>query len=323
MGERSKIEWTDHTFNPWVGCQSVSPGCDNCYAEVWAKRSGMVQWGPHAARRRTSEAYWQQPRKWNREAERTGIRPRVFAGSLCDWLDNRVPSEWRRDFLWLVRETPALRWQLLTKRIVNAANVLWDGWPDGFDHVGLMQTVCNQDEADRFVPELLLVPAAWHGLSMEPLLGPINLNLWLPRGHFFMGRCPDCDYVATSEQWGLINYSDDADTLCPICDSMAIEEANRLGWGVVGGESGPGARVMEADWARGAIRQCREAGVPVFVKQLGAAFSDPKNGIVGAALNVPQECAPQVTRRLKDRKGADMDEWPVDLRVREFPVAAP
>ncbi|MDR0703215.1 MAG: phage Gp37/Gp68 family protein [Azoarcus sp.] len=74
MGKDTKIGWCDHTFNPWVGCQKVSTACDNCYAEGWAKRSGLVQWGPHTERRRTSAAIWRKPIKWDAEAECLGIR---------------------------------------------------------------------------------------------------------------------------------------------------------------------------------------------------------------------------------------------------------
>jgi protein gp37 len=88
--ENSKIEWTDHTFNPWIGCQHVSPGCDHCYAETqsaFRKWNGGT-WGPHAPRKRTSEENWKNPVKWNAEARefkrKHGRRPRVFGASLAD-----------------------------------------------------------------------------------------------------------------------------------------------------------------------------------------------------------------------------------------------
>ena len=119
MGDNTKIEWAHHTFNPWVGCTKVSPACDNCYAEGWAKRSGMVQWGPHAERRRTSEGNWRQPLKWNAEAERLGVRYRVFCSSLADVFDNAVPVQWRIELMKLICETRHLDWLLLTKRPQN------------------------------------------------------------------------------------------------------------------------------------------------------------------------------------------------------------
>src|SRR6185312_14413446 len=112
MGENSKIEWTHHTFNPWVGCTKVGPPCDFCYAEGWAKRSGMVQWGDHP-RRRTSEANWRQPLKWNKAAEAAGERRRVFCASLADWLDNQAEPAWRADLGELIAATPYLDWLLL------------------------------------------------------------------------------------------------------------------------------------------------------------------------------------------------------------------
>ncbi len=70
MAQDSKIEWTDHTFNPWIGCTRISPACDNCYAEEWARRSGLVKWSAGEARRRTSAANWRSPLRWNaRHAE--------------------------------------------------------------------------------------------------------------------------------------------------------------------------------------------------------------------------------------------------------------
>src|SRR5882762_11668772 len=86
MGEGSKIEWTSHTFNPWIGCQKVSPGCDHCYAEAMMDhRFGRVEWGPHGERKRTADDNWRKPRRWAKDAN--GHRPRVFCASLADWLD--------------------------------------------------------------------------------------------------------------------------------------------------------------------------------------------------------------------------------------------
>src|ERR1700712_493898 len=116
MGENSKIEWCDHTFNPWIGCQKVSPGCDNCYAEaLMDKRLGRVEWGPHGERLRTSPANWAKPLQWDRAAAKAGVRHRVFCASLADWLDNKVPRRWRIDLAAIIRQTPNLDWLLLTK----------------------------------------------------------------------------------------------------------------------------------------------------------------------------------------------------------------
>jgi protein gp37 len=124
--ENSKIAWCDHTFNPWIGCQKVSPGCDHCYAEAMMDhRYGKVEWGPHGERKRTGDATWKQPLRWAKQAN--GGRPRVFCASLADWLDNKVPREWRSDLGRLIEATPELDWLLLTKRPENYAKLA--PWP--------------------------------------------------------------------------------------------------------------------------------------------------------------------------------------------------
>lgn len=177
MAEQSAISWTDATFNPWIGCTKVSLGpkgaCELCYAERDNKRRGWVPgWGPGVPRRRTKT--WGEPIKWNRKAAETGCRPRVFCASLADVFDNEVEQSWRDDLWQLLRDTPLLRWMLLTKRIGNAPRMLPRDWP--FRHVGLMATLATQDEWDRDYPKLKAVPAAWHGVSVEPMLGPIDIG---------------------------------------------------------------------------------------------------------------------------------------------------
>ena len=118
MSANTKIEWATHTFNPWEGCQKVGPGCDHCYAENRNARFGggvAINWGPGAPRRRTSEANWRQPRKWNEEAKGLGIRYQVFCASLADVFDNAVDPQWRADLFYLIQTTPHLDWLLLTK----------------------------------------------------------------------------------------------------------------------------------------------------------------------------------------------------------------
>jgi protein gp37 len=237
MAENSKIEWTDHTFNPWVGCTKVSPGCDHCYAEGWAKRSGLVRWG--ADRRRTSASNWRQPLKWNAEAAKTGARRRVFCASLADVFDNEVPGEWRSELGALIRATPNLDWLLLTKRIGNVRAMLPEDWGAGYPNVWLGATVVNQEEADRDVPKLLATPAQVRFLSCEPLLGPIDLSPYLVDDVHRMGRAP----------------------------RMEID------WVIVGGESGPHARPMHPRWAGSLRDQCFRAGVAFHFKQWGE-FTD-------------------------------------------------
>jgi len=261
MAENTKIEWAHHTFNPWEGCQKVGPGCDHCYAETRNARFGggqAVNWGPGAPRRRTTEANWRQPLKWNAQAEREGRRYRVFCASLADVFDNEVPAEWRADLLHLIVDTPHLDWLLLTKRIGNAHAMLQEAaarncmprWGEAmFSNVWIGATVVNQAEADRDIPKLLKVPARVRFLSIEPMLGPISLR-WLPA---FVENAP---YIA-QKSGGPGTVTDHLDGL------------RRLDWIIVGGESGPHARPMHPDWARSLRDQCAAAGVPFLFKQWG------------------------------------------------------
>ena len=173
MAELSAISWTDATFNPWIGCTDISPACANCYARALMQdRYGRVIWGPGQARIRTKT--WGDPLKWNRKAAITGYRPRVFCASLADVFDNEVDDTWRVDLWQLLRDTPNLRWILLTKRIGNAKKMLPADWP--FPNAGLMSTLENQEVWDRDYHKLVDTPAAWHGVSAEPLLSAINIG---------------------------------------------------------------------------------------------------------------------------------------------------
>jgi protein gp37 len=253
VGENSKIEWTDHTFNPWVGCTKVGPGCDHCYAESWAKRTGAAGlWS--GERRRTSAANWRAPLKWSRDATAHGTRPRVFCASLADVFDNEVPPAWRADLFALIRETPNLDWLLLTKRIGNASEMMMQsGLLKPLDNVWLGATIVNQLEADRDIPKLLETPARVRFLSMEPLLEPIKFD----RRHV---HCPDHDF--------------DGGFCLQDCGAW-----RRVDWVIVGGESGGGARPMLDTWALEVRHQCLDAGVPFFFKQGSAAnwsaYKDP------------------------------------------------
>ena len=177
MGENTHIEWAHHTFNPWEGCQKVGPGCDHCYAETRNARFGggvAPNWGPGAPRRRTSASNWQQPLKWNREAERLGIRYRVFCASLADVFDNSVPQDWRHDLFALIDATPHLDWLLLTKRVGNVLDMAdWWGatWPD---NVWMGATIVNRDEMLRDAPKLKQIPARVLFWSYEPALGDLG-----------------------------------------------------------------------------------------------------------------------------------------------------
>ena len=188
--ENSKIEWTDHTFNPWIGCQHVSPGCDHCYAETqnaFRKWNGGV-WGPHAPRKRTSAAYWTNPVKWNAIARKHGDRPRVFCASLADMFDNQVEAEWRHDLWALIRECGRLDWLMLTKRPQNIVKMLPSDWGRGYQNVWLGVTAENQTYFDQRWKILQNIPAWIKFISYEPALGPLrlpkhnSLPVWLISG---------------------------------------------------------------------------------------------------------------------------------------------
>lgn len=283
MGADTKIEWAHHTFNPWYGCQKVGPGCDHCYAEGWAKRSGLVQWGPDAERRRSSPANWRQPVAWNRRAQvaedawQCGLdlaggdekellargfvkptRPRVFCASLADVFDNAVPAAWRADLFRLIEDTPYLDWMLLTKRIGNVGPMMFaarGGHLPLLPNVWIGATIVNQEEADRDIPKLLATPAAVRFLSMEPLLGPVDLQAaYLP--------CPNSEGMQMDPETGTYEC-------CRRCDYTGISSEMGIDWVIVGGESGHGARPMHPEWARSLRDQCAVAGVPFLFKQWG------------------------------------------------------
>ncbi|MDE4189633.1 DUF5131 family protein [Phaeobacter gallaeciensis] len=293
MAENSKIEWTDHTFNPWTGCTAVSPACDHCYAEGWAKRSGHVQWGAHAQRRRTTPATWGKPIQWNRAAKEEGVRRKVFCASLADVFDNHksIQPEWRQELWELIRTTPHLDWLLLTKRPQNIARYLPDSWGDGWDNVWLGTTVENQTEAERRVPVLLNTPARIRFLSCEPLLGPVDLSL------------------------GLGCTCDDDERCFGTCDYYrAGGSPNRLDWVICGGESGPGARPMHRDWARSLRDQCEAADVAFHFKQwgdwlAGPGFACPDDLPTDGWHHFDPECSSKRVGKKKAGRLLDGQEW--------------
>jgi protein gp37 len=248
MGANSKIEWCHHTFNPWWGCQRVSPGCEHCYAEAFAKRTGHGVWGPTADRRFFGDKHWAEPLKWNRDAEAAGEHRRVFCASMADVFEDRRDLDAQRARLWLlIAETPCLDWLLLTKRPQNVDHLLPEPRPR---NIWLGVTAEDQQRADERIPYLLRATwAAVRFVSYEPAIEAVNFDT-------FKG----------------------------------------IDWLIVGGESGPGARRFDPEWALRTIQQCERLGAAPFVKQLGSHM------------------------RLRDAKGGNWNEWPLDLRVREFPT---
>lgn len=249
MAETTGIAWTDSTFNPWIGCTKVSPGCDHCYAAVStpARTMGIV-WGPRAPRQRTSADNWQLPHRWNAQHDeffaKHGRKRRVFCASLADVFDNEVDPAWRKALWTVVKNTPNLDWLILTKRIGNVAGMLPDDWGDyanGYPNVWLGITVVNQAEADRDIHKLLRIPAALWWLSMEPLLEDVSFE-------------------------GL--YAEHHDP------RVHLNVLELLDWVVVGGESGQHARPMNPAWVESLRAQCEATDTAFFFKQWGGKGKD-------------------------------------------------
>jgi protein gp37 len=182
MGETTGISWTDHTFNPWWGCIKVSKGCDHCYAETLAvTRSGLPIWGPAKTTDRKvwpfDSGHWQEPLRWQKRAETSRTRSRVFSGSMCDIFEDHPQVGASRERLFTVAAlTPWLDWQFLTKRPENVLALVPEWWlRDWPPNVWLGTSVEDQASADRRIPELLRVPAPILWLSLEPLIGPVIL----------------------------------------------------------------------------------------------------------------------------------------------------
>lgn len=313
MSANSSIEWTDRTWNPVRGCSVISPGCHNCYAMKMAHRfSGPGR--PYAGLTKLTERsgpQWtgkidvvsnalREPLSWRKPS-------RIFVNSMSDLFHESVPDTFIADVFATMAKAPQHTFQILTKRpdrmrewVTNGVGwmemaVNWAGGASGLPgrsvpwplpNVWLGVSVENQKYADERIPHLLQTPAAIRFISAEPLLGPVDL----------CGIRVDAAYALTHDalrgthnaQWGP-QHGDEV----------------RLDWVIVGGESGNGARPCHTDWIANIVEQCARAGVPCFVKQLGANGYQLPGGYP-----------------LKDRKGGDMSEWPADLRVRQFPKAA-
>jgi len=282
MSDETAIAWTDHTFNPWWGCEKIlAPGdepseCDNCYAESGSVRygwsdegaSGPSLWGHGTERRKLSEANWNAPRKWDRLAAEAGVTDLVFCGSYCDVFEGRDDLDAERARLWtLIEETPNLVWQLLTKRpeqVRRRVPAAWlDAWPS---NAWIGTSVGTQRSAEIRIPRLLSIPAPVRFLSCEPLLGPVDLRT-IP----YQGDVPyDLDVLdgRYRGRGAPVGYG----TAFP----FGLASLRSIGWIIIGGESGPGHRPLDLDHARSLRDQARATAVPVFFKQVGGPT--PKAG---------------------------------------------
>jgi protein gp37 len=339
MAETS-IQWTSgpngepgYTFNPWVGCQRVSPGCEHCYAEAYDKRVGgapkhlrvrddkpQLRWGPKADRIRTSVALWKQPLKWNREAAAAGQRRKVFCASLADVFDlhESIDSRWRLELFSLIRQTPDLDWLLLTKRPQN--------FPAVIDQALSLSARANDHHAYMGSPEAFeetrLWLHQWRG-------GKAPSNLWagttVEDQQRANERIPHLVAVPAAVRFLSCEPLLEDLNLDPWLDEDHLGFVNsEIDWVIIGGESGAGARPFDLGWARSLVWQCRNGGRSVeptpFVKQLGAkpvAIPRDDNGVERRSPG--GDVWPPMPIKLKDRHGGDMAEWPAELRVREFP----
>lgn len=248
MSETTGIEWTDHTFNIAWGCMKVSPGCAHCYADTLSRRYGHDVWGPASttARRTFGPKHWAEPLRWNRAAQADGVRRRVFCCSMCDVFEDHPTIDAERAKLWpLIRATPHLNWQLLTKRPERIASALPDDWGSGYPNVWLGTSIESGEYCGRMY-DLLSVPAVVRFLSIEPLLE-----------HFTLGL--DAALYAAEEA------------------GVELSRDQWPDWVIIGGESGPKHREMPMDGFESLVCESRYGGAAVFVKQ----DSGPRSGMRG------------------------------------------
>lgn len=289
MAENSNIAWTDHTFNPWMGCAKVSQGCKFCYAETLTKnRMGRDLFGSPDKRVRTSKSTWAKVRTWNHAASVDRQPRKVFCASLADvFEDAPVPNDTRGDVWDLIRACPWLDFQLLTKRPENIARMLPEDWGRGWPNVWLGTSI-----EDRYVVErariLGEVPAFVRFISYEPAIGPV-----IPEEIRAVSGADD-----PAENGLFYRWADDytGPSLGFYNDSGCLA----FHWLIAGGESGPGHRVMDLEWAADARDACETEGVAFFFKQVSAARPGQGPDALGDAHAFPDSW---------DR--ADLDTHPV------------
>ena len=287
MGEKTRIAWCNSTMNPWVGCTAVSKGCLNCYAETWDHRMGGDHWGPGKSRKEMSEHYWNQPAKWNREAERLGLKRYVFCGSMMDICDPEAPVA-ALERLWkTIEATPHLVWMLLTKRPERFLDVIPKAL-QGAKNIWAGTTVEDQAAADERSDVLVAVPAAARFISVEPLISEVDL--WKALGTYGHTGPPCCtEKMGHHLKQGLVGKKHPIDLV------------------IVGAESGRKARLCKLPWVRSIVEQCAAASVPVFVKQLHLEDTRLVEGVA----------------QWRTRLSHDIEEFPENLRVRQWPEGWP
>jgi protein gp37 len=261
VGENTKIAWTNHSHNPWIGCQEVTEEeCGDCYAKRWAHQHQLTVWGPLLKTPRKLTKTWDNPFKWNRQAERENRRIKVFCASLADVFEPHPDVVDARHHLWeTIEQTPHLDWQLLTKRPKFIRRLVPQSWLQNWPaHVWIGTSVGMQDAADKRIHYVIDLPAPVIFLSCEPLVQHVLLASWL--------------------------------------------EKRKITWVICGGYSGTRNWPMDLEWARSLRDECRTYGVAFFMKQLGTVYAKQHG--------------------LADWKGGNMEEFPEDLRIREFPASS-
>jgi len=327
MGETTGVEWTDHTGNIVIGCERISQACRDCYAAreritgvleaQMSEREGrrVKLWGPADSTPRYVTKGWEKNLlAWDRAARRKGVRRRAFFCSLSDIFEAHPTWDTVRPHAFEVfASLTNIDVQALTKRPENIRRMVPPAWLESWPaHVWIGTTVEDQENAERRIPHLLAVPAPVRFLSVEPQIGPVDLtDLILHDGapgeaHY---SALDCD----------VDPEDDGDW-----------NGARIAWVICGGESGSKARPFDLAWARSLRDQCRTAGVPFFLKQLGAnvATDMSVDDARRERLTLTERLDDVGARimdgrwrlRLVDSHGGDESEWPADLRnCRAFP----
>lgn len=310
MGENSKIQWCDHTFNPWVGCTKVSPGCANCYAEAdMDKRRHFAKWGPHGTRVLTSAANWKKPLKWNREAEQEG-RPRVvFCASLADvfedWTGPIVNSKGET-----VRICESDCGYIQTEPGICHGCGFGSAEPATLDDIRAMLFSALIEQTPNLIWRILTkrpenIRRFWPSLMAGGALRPVdNVFLYTSVENQEQADRRIPELLKSMGLGRILGISAE-----PLLERITVNRwlsPAMINHVIVGGESGINSRPFSSEWARTLFEQCHDHRVPFFMKQFGS------NGY----METPKR---RIDLNLKDPKGGDPSEWPEMFDVRELP----
>lgn len=317
MGQQTGIEWCHHTMNPWRGCQRVSEGCRNCYAETLSGRNPgtLGVWGPKGTRVVAAESYWKQPLMWDREAKKVGERRRVFCASLAD-----VFEDWQGPMIH-PETAVAMDHQLCVchgcgkwQSFIEACECGAERLPRPLKMSDVRARLFNLIDQTPNLDWLVLTKRPENIRRMLPMglydgvAHAMKPNVWL--GTSVENQATKCRIDLLRQIPAVVRFL----SLEPLLEDLGDLDLTGIHWVICGGESGPGARPMQLEWARKIGDQCEAAGVPWFFKQAGSKPMDWNSG------DRPNHEPPQLAElRLKDRKGGDLSELRHDLRVREFP----